>query len=239
MLPDLLFLGESLALFGSAAYLLIALRRRASLEPAWYALTFLGACAYVLTLMAKDVLFRLYRGLLVPPDMSVSVFFGSWQGLVFEPVMTGFLLEGLKGVGVYLFHTHFTRTRWPLYAVSIGMGAGLVQAFHLLGALAWGAYLGGTGLPAGAPWLPVHMVGVVALEAAVAPLVLYWWAQDRRVVGWLLGGGVHALALLCLQVLEFVVGVRWPWLTPLVLLAFAGMAAGLLLAMYRRMGWPM
>ncbi|MCA9565125.1 MAG: hypothetical protein KC561_16625, partial [Myxococcales bacterium] len=179
---------------------------------------------------------RAYLGLIHPgPGTTRVQLLSPWHALIFFPLAGSVFVEAAKGLGVWFFHTRFTRTYWPLWGVSVGIGAGLTETLRLGGAIAWSALATGE---ASSPVLMLQLVAMTGLHAVLAALTLYWFAQNRFWQGVALSSAIHFTLLASLQYLQFTVGVGWPGLSLCAILGAVALSASLLWFFNRRLGWP-
>ena len=230
----------ALAVLAAPLATLVAVRRRRELDSKWYGLAGLGGVALVLSYLARDILVRPYLlALGADAPETRAELFSPWHALVFFPLAGGVIVEVLKTYGVTLFSGSFTRSEWPVYAVAIGLGAGFLEAAIGLGSTAMTALGGNTELGADQFWLCLRYLFLIPFHAATAALAMYWIASGKRWLGWLLAGGLHALVLFALQLLQFRMGVEAPWLGAAAFAVGLAMAAGAVWGFNKRLGWPM
>ncbi len=239
-MTELVFWIGAIVVFSVPITVLIHLRRRFELDTLWYGLTAVGFVAGIGALLGRDVAFRVYATLLgLPAEMDRDVFFTGPHGLIFLPLATGLVTELIKSYGVWIFHTDLTRTRWPLYAVSVGVGAGLLSASMVLFSTAW-AYLSGQSvLEVIEPWTFLKLLADIGFSAGLCSIALYWAASKRRVFGWTMAGLIHAFFAFLGIWTAYTLGFDAGWMSALITVVGCMTAATVLWGMNKRLGWPM
>jgi uncharacterized membrane protein YhfC len=229
-----------LAVFGIPVGALIWARRKYEIEVTWYGVAFLGGVAAVVTFVVFQILLQIYVAVLgIPANIDRATLFSSPHFLVFLPLAMGLTSEALKGGCIRVFHTQFSRSRWIGLGAAVGVGAGLLEAFMLLGPKTLMILNGEEPLDSVSLWLEARCLLNVGFHATLTPVLLYWAAQKKKVRGWLTASALHALALFLYQYLANVVGFVAPWLNPLILIATTAVALAILFSMGRWRGWPM
>lgn len=239
-MTELVFWMGTIVVFSVPITALIHLRRRYELDTLWYGLTAVGVVAGIGALLGRDVAFRVYAALLrLPAEMDREVFFTGPHGLIFLPLTTGLVTELIKSYGVWIFHTELTRTRWPLFAVSVGVGAGLLSASMVLLSSAW-AYLSGQPVfETVEPWTFLKLLFDIGFSAALCSIAMYWAASNRRVLGWTIAGLIHAFFVFLGIWTAYTIGFDAGWMSALISMAGCATAAVTLWMLNKRLGWPM
>ncbi len=235
----LFFLGVALVLVGSCA-LVVAIRRHMSLEISWYGLVVMGFGAAVAAYVAMMGAGLVYAMVALPDALPRAALARRLDIILINTLLLALLLEGFKSYAIQIFDTSMTRGNWTLYGFAVGLGAGICQAFWLLGAQSWAIIAGLEVVQSRDLWLVGRTGALVAMEASLGALLMYWTARNHRAEAISGVGALHGLALMApaILILTPAFSDAGTWIGIAANLTAAAGAALALGWQVKRRGWP-